>query len=69
VRGIIYAAKSQWGWKEVPGSLMMRRRNAAIFLKTFVAVIIGRRFSQIWLHTKSMKSIILKVNIYFWLPT
>jgi hypothetical protein len=69
VRGIIYAAKSQWGWKEVPGSLMMRRRNEAIFFYKFVAIIIGRRFSQIWLHAKNMKSIILKMNTYFWLPT
>jgi hypothetical protein len=53
VRGIIYAAKSQWGWKEVPGSLMVRR-NAATFFN-FVAIIIGRRFSQIWLQTKNMK--------------
>jgi hypothetical protein len=28
------------------------------FFKNFVAIIIGRRFSQIWLQAKNMKSII-----------
>jgi hypothetical protein len=33
------------------------------FLK-IMAIIVGRRFSQIWLQAKNMKSIILKIHTF-----
>jgi hypothetical protein len=37
------------------------------FFSNFMAIIIGRRFSQIWLQAKNMKSIIFKIHLYYFI--
>jgi hypothetical protein len=51
------------------GSSRQPEKGCSNLFLNFVAIIIGRIFSQIWLQAKNMKSIISKILIYIWLPT